>query len=71
MDPTTLYELLERGGPLALAAVALTQWYLERKERRAAQEELLKLSTAVVSAVSKNESTIAGFTKLLEKFLER
>jgi len=40
VEITALFELLNKGGPYAIAMVFAFMWWLERTERKAAQEKL-------------------------------
>lgn len=55
MDLVKLFEIMKTGGPIAVAAVFCWMWWMERRDRKAADEQLFDLSTASVEAITKNE----------------
>jgi len=66
MDPTAIFNLLQTGGPIGMAAVFFYMWWLERKERKATQAHLFELATASVEATTKTEVALNTLTKVVE-----
>ncbi len=72
MDPVKLFELLKTGGPLAISAVVLFIWWLERKGRKEERDrnielesQLLDLSIAQTEAVTKFDATLSSLKEYL------
>lgn len=55
-----IVEVLAAGGPTAMAAVFALAWWLERRENRRMQKEVLDLAVAQVQASVKMETTMSG-----------
>ena len=58
MDLVTLFDILQKGGPVAMAAIFCYMWSLERKERQAAQQSLLAQSNATIQTLTKFEGVL-------------
>lgn len=67
MDPTVIFHLLQTGGPIGMAAVFCWMWWLERKDRKAADDQLYELATASIEATTKTEVALNALTKLIEQ----
>lgn len=63
MDLTTVFEILQKGGPVAMAAIFCCMWWLERKERQAAQQALLSQSGATIEALTRFEAVLDALEK--------
>jgi hypothetical protein len=55
MGPADIFDLISKYGPGVIFAIL---WYLERDERKDAQEELRKISKESIIAISEAKSTI-------------
>ncbi len=58
MDLSTVFNILETGGPVGMAAIFCVMWYLERRERQSAQTALLAQSNAMIKALVKFEAVL-------------
>lgn len=67
MDLRLLWDIFQTGGPTAAAVVLLWMWWLERKDRKAAEDQVFELATASIEAVTKNEIAVNTLTKLIER----
>jgi hypothetical protein len=61
MSVMQIFELLQTGGPVAMAAIFCAMWYLERKERQDAQQALLTQSNAMIQTLTKFEGVLDRF----------
>jgi|OpeIllAssembly_1097287.scaffolds.fasta_scaffold2114831_2 hypothetical protein len=66
-----IMDVLAAGGPTAMAAVFALMWFLERRENRKTQKELLDLAVAQVQANVKMETTMAGLKDVATQALNR
>lgn len=63
MNPTTIFDLLETGGPIGMAAIFCFMWWLERKDRKTAQEQIFELATASIETSIKTEGALGALTQ--------
>lgn len=63
MNPTMFFDLLETGGPVGMAAVFCFMWWLERKDRKLAQEHTFELATSLIETSVKTQGALDGLTK--------
>jgi predicted negative regulator of RcsB-dependent stress response len=66
MDPKVVFDLLQTGGPIGMAAVFCWMWWLERQDRKAAESQLFELATASVETSTKTEVALSTLTRLIE-----
>lgn len=66
MDPalTGLLALIKEGGPYALTAYVIVQWWLERKERLQLQADKDALTQRAVDAINNAAGSIKDFRLL-------
>jgi len=67
----SIVNILATGGPTAMAAVFALAWYMERRENRRLQRELLNLAVAQVQANVKMESTMSALKDVATQALNR
>jgi hypothetical protein len=63
MDLNLVFEALQRGGPVGMAAIFCVMWWLERKDRKAADAELYDLATASIESSTKTHVTLEALGK--------
>lgn len=66
-----LVSVLATGGSTAVAAIFALVWFLERRENRKMQKEVLELAVAQVQANVKMETTMAGLKEVATQALNR
>lgn len=60
-----LVGVVQQGGSTAIAAVALTMWWLERQERKETQDRFFTLAEKVAGALIDNTRTLDDFKDLI------
>lgn len=79
---TTIYDLLQAGGPVAMSALLFFMWWVERRRGMAAEEKyqkqqqvlqdrVLALVTAQTESAVKLETSIAGIQALVTQMLQQ
>ena len=66
-----IMDLLATGGPTAVAAIFAVVWFMERRENRRLQKELLNLAVAQVQANVKLEITMSTLKDVATQALTR
>lgn len=66
-----IVEALAAGGPTAIAIVFATVWFLERRDNRKLQREVLNLAVAQVQANVKLETTMAQLNAVVTQALNK
>jgi len=71
MSPGDIYTMLEKGGLVAIATVAIVAWYMERKESRNLTKQVIELASAQVEAQVENKALIQAMKDVLTQVLNR
>ena len=71
MGAADMLKILEAGGTLAIAGIAIFAWYWERLENRKMTRQLIDLSMAQVETQTENKMLLQGVKELLSQFLSK
>lgn len=62
-------KLFQTSATAAVAAIFLYTWWVERKENRRLQQEVLTIATAQIRATDGVESALAALKDVIDRFL--
>jgi hypothetical protein len=65
----TIYDIIQAGGVIGLAAIALWAWWQERRANAGLQNQILKLAMAQVQTSTQTQAAVSALKDVLVRAL--